>query len=111
MWNTSTSQPICEIAFREVVVALKLNNERLVVCSKDKFYIYDVAKMKLLHSLDTTAHLRARFCLSPRSSSNCYLAYSDDAGEGIVSLYDVKFLLPIDKIKAHKSQITKMNMS
>ena len=37
--------------------------------------------------------------------------YSDEAGEGIVSLYDVKFLLPIDKFKAHKSAVTKLSMS
>lgn len=111
VWNTSTSKPICEISFRESIEALKLNTERMVVCTKDKFYIYDVAKMKLLHSLDTTAHLKARFCLSPRYTSSCYLAYSDEAGEGIVSLYDVKYLLPIDKIKAHKSSVTKMSIS
>lgn len=83
----------------------------MVICTKDKFYIYDVAKMKLLHSLDTTSHLKARFCLSPKSTSFCYLAYSDEAGEGIVSLYDVKYLLPIDKIKAHKSAVIKMSIS
>lgn len=44
---------ICELNFMSKVLDLHLNRIRLVVVLEDRIHLYDIASMKLLHTIDT----------------------------------------------------------
>ena len=64
--------------------------------------------MKLLQSLEVEQSL-GRFVLSP--SDNCYLVYSNNIRDGVISLFDAFYLNPKDQIIAHESPILKITLN
>lgn len=45
---------ICELTFPTTVLAVRLNQKRLVVVLEDAIYIYDISNMKLLDARETS---------------------------------------------------------
>jgi autophagy-related protein 18 len=73
--------------------------------------IYDMANMKLLHTIHATSHPAAPSALSP-SSDACYLAYlNTNAITGKVILFDAETLTAVNVIEAHKSGISRLAFS
>lgn len=66
--NTRKSQEaakICELFFSRSVRAVQLNRQRLVVVMDTEIAIYNIANMKLLHTLETVANRLAVASITP----------------------------------------------
>lgn len=51
--NTMRNSVICELTFPTSVLFVRMNRKRLIVALIDRILIYDVACMKLLHTIET----------------------------------------------------------
>ncbi|KAJ3333209.1 autophagy protein [Blyttiomyces sp. JEL0837] len=105
--NTKRMSTICELTFVTAILAVKLNRKRLIVVLEEHIYIYDIATMKLLHTLDTSPNPNALCVLSP-SSENCFLAYppNTSGSSGDLLLFDAISLAGVTIIPAHKSPLS-----
>ncbi|KAI8922998.1 WD40-repeat-containing domain protein [Entophlyctis helioformis] len=105
--NTKRLSTICELTFLTAILAVKLNRKRLIVVLEEHIYIYDIANMKLMHTIDTSPNLNALCSLSP-SSENCYFAYPSNAStsSGEVLIFDAINLQAVNIIQAHKSPLS-----
>lgn len=66
--NTRKSEEaakICELFFSRSVRAIKLNRQRLVVVLDTEIAIYNIANMKLLHTLETATNKQAVASITP----------------------------------------------
>jgi len=105
IYNTKRNSTICDIPFQSPILAVKLNKKRLVVALEESLHIYDMANMKLLHTIHTTMNAASAVCALSPSSDQCYLAYlPSSAGE--VLLYDADNLQAIKIIEAHKNPLS-----
>lgn len=127
--NTKRQMTICELTFPTAVLKVMLNRKRLVVLLEEQIYIYDIANMKLLHTIETSPNCGAICALAP-SSENCYLVYpssvpqinplslpahaptngpgsaSSPSRKGEVTIYDALSLQPVNVVEAHKSPLS-----
>jgi autophagy-related protein 18 len=131
--NTKRGSSICELTFPTAILAVKLNRKRLVVVLLQNLYVYDIANMKLLHTIETSPNPNA-ICALSASSDACYIAYpsptpvpAPDANgapahapvaspahvpvSGDVLLYDACALQPVTVIEAHKSPLSCIALS
>lgn len=49
-------QVICELTFPTSVLAVKMNRKRLVAVLEEQIYIYDIATMKHVYTIETGAN-------------------------------------------------------
>ncbi|ORY51241.1 hypothetical protein BCR33DRAFT_780263 [Rhizoclosmatium globosum] len=111
--NTKRDSVICELSFTSAILSVKLNRKRLVVVLEDHIYLYDIANMKLVHTIDTAPNPNALCALSP-SSENCFLAYppsTTGASAGDLLVFDALNLQAVNIIQAHKSALTCIQFS
>lgn len=126
--NTKRHSTICELTFPTAVLAIKLNRKRLIAFLEHQIYVYDIANMKLLHTIETSPNPYA-VCALSASSDNCFLAYPapPEATEssqnqppssaqtvalsGNVIIYDVLTLEPVNTIEAHRSSLSALSIS
>eukprot|EP00771_Trimastix_marina_P000520 gnl/Trimastix_PCT/1540.p1 GENE.gnl/Trimastix_PCT/1540~~gnl/Trimastix_PCT/1540.p1 ORF type:complete len:364 (-),score=52.89 gnl/Trimastix_PCT/1540:30-1121(-) len=52
IWNTSLRRAICELNFRAPIVALRMNDQRLVIALSNKIHVYDLNCVQVLASYD-----------------------------------------------------------
>jgi len=84
------------------VLSVKLNKKRMIVALETKIYIYDMASLKLLYTLDTP-HKKGIIAFS--SNDKSLLAYpSSEAGD--VALFDGVNLSALGMFPAHKGGIS-----
>lgn len=120
--NTKRHSTICELTFPTSLLAIRMNRKRLIAVLEQAIYIYDIANMKLLQTLDTTANAMAICALAP-NSEQCYIAFPALAGNapssapahapgvsaatltGNLMIYDTLQLQPVGTIEAHKSAV------
>ena len=104
--NTKRQSTICDLTFTTSVIGVELNRKRLVVVLEEHLYIYDIANMKLLHTIDTTPNPNSLCCLAA-SPDNCYLAYPSNtsSNSGELMIFDAVKLQSVNIISAHKSQL------
>jgi len=110
MINTKTEKLIIQINYTGAILAVRLNRERLVVVLETTIYIYDIANMHQLHTIDqippNPRGVCALACQRKESvQSNNYLAYPGSATSGEVYIYDVLNLRAVQVIEAHSSPI------
>jgi autophagy-related protein 18 len=125
--NTKRASIICELTFPHAILAVRLNRKRLAVVLEQSIYLYDIANMSLIHTIETSPNPGAICALSP-SSENCYIAYPlpkarEDAGDrrpahappqsthvtptsGEVLVFDTMTLKPVNVIEAHRSPLS-----
>ncbi|KAI9351399.1 WD40-repeat-containing domain protein [Obelidium mucronatum] len=106
--NTKRNSTICELTFVSAILSVKLNRKRLIVVLEEHIYIYDIANMKLVHTIDTAPNPHALCALSP-SSENCFLAYppsTSGASSGDLLIFDVVNLQAVNIVQAHKSPLS-----
>lgn len=126
--NTKRTSIICELTFPTSILAVKLNRRRLVAVLEEQIYIYDIANMKLLHTIETSPNPDAICALSP-SSDNAYLAYpspllspsdspaaaplsaSSSASKGDVLLFDSLSLSVTNIVQAHRAPLSALTLS
>ncbi|KAF7583100.1 WD domain, G-beta repeat family protein [Clavispora lusitaniae] len=75
--NTKRGTTICDLIFPSTVLSVKLSRHRMVVVLEEQIYIYDIATMKLLHTIET----------SPNASGLCTLsdAALDEPGNTLLA--------------------------
>ncbi|KAJ3024618.1 UNVERIFIED_CONTAM: autophagy protein [Siphonaria sp. JEL0065] len=106
--NTKRNSTICELTFVSAILSVKLNRKRLIVVLEEHIYIYDIANMKLVHTIDTAPNPHALCALSP-SSENCFLAYppsTSGTSSGDLLIFDVVNLQAVNIVQAHKSPLS-----
>lgn len=126
--NTKRASIICELTFPTSILAVKLNRRRLVAVLEEQIYIYDIANMKLLHTIETSPNPNAIAALSP-SSENAYLAYPSPllspselpntapvsgataASKGDVLLFDSLSLSVTNIVQAHRAPLSAVALS
>lgn len=76
--NTKRGTTICDLIFPSTVLLVKLSRHRMVVVLEEQIYIYDIATMKLLHTIETSPNVSGLCTLSDAAldeSGNTLLAY------------------------------------
>ncbi|CCI49425.1 unnamed protein product [Albugo candida] len=101
MWNTKSGEAICDLNFVTAVLAVRMNNQRLVVILERTIHIFDIKSMKILQSLDTSPNPNALCVLSPHDNS--HLAFPSGALMGEIVLYDANNLSVLNAFQAHRT--------
>lgn len=65
--NTKRGSTICDLVFPSTILKVKLTRSRMVVLLEEQIYLYDIASMKLLHTIET----------SPNASGICAVSNLD----------------------------------
>lgn len=105
--NIKRESVVCELSFTARIQAVRLNRRRMVVLVDERIHIYDMATMRLLHTIHLAAACRpGALALSPHADEQkCWLAYpSNDTGE--VTIFDAQSMQAVALIQAHKSPIS-----
>jgi len=101
--NTSTQKTICELNFVSTILAVKMNRKRMIVVMETKIHVYDIATMKILHTIDTATNNAGLCSLCP--GDNSYVAYPGTKGD--VLIYDALNLTAVNVVEhAHKGAIS-----
>ena len=58
LWNTRSNASICDLNFSTAVLAVRMNKARLLAVLEAKLHIFELATMKLMHTLETTLNPR-----------------------------------------------------
>lgn len=128
--NTKRQVVICELTFPTAIFKVLMNRQRLVVVLEHQIFIYNIASMKLLHTLETipnplgVADLSstgdssvlvypsgppARHTVAPPSASSSKKKSNFSAGE--FTVLDCMSLTPLNVIKAHRSPLSNLTLS
>jgi autophagy-related protein 18 len=67
--NTKRASIICELTFPHAILAVRLNRKRLAVVLEQSIYLYDIANMSLIHTIETSPNPGAICALSPSSEN------------------------------------------
>jgi autophagy-related protein 18 len=130
---------ICELTFPTSVLAVKLNRKRLVVVLEEQIYIYDIATMKHVYTIETGSNPNGNLwsstayvgiCSLSSAAENSYLVFPHPNNTtptfnpshtpsqpaplqhtGEVLLFDTLKLTPINIISAHKTPIAILSLS
>lgn len=76
--NTKRGTTICDLIFPSTILLVKLSRHRMVVVLEEQIYIYDIATMKLLHTIETSPNVNGLCTVSDMASNqigNSFLAY------------------------------------
>lgn len=92
------------------VLNFHINRKRLIIVLEDRIHIYDVATMKLLHTIDTLPNDYGISSLSPDSDQSL-LAYPSNSNTGELTIFDCINLRPLSIIKAHRTSVTRMTFN
>jgi autophagy-related protein 18 len=96
--------PICELNFKETVLAVHLNPERLVAVTENKVQIFEMTTMKNLKSIDTCVNRRGISAVSC-GKEKCFVAIPADEKKGKLFIYDAMSLNVISIIQASQSSV------
>jgi autophagy-related protein 18 len=66
---------ICTYSYPDIILALKLNRQRLVVVLKQNLYIHNIRDMKVMHTIRDTPKNPAGLCALSVDNDGGYLAY------------------------------------
>jgi autophagy-related protein 18 len=86
LYNSKTHSPICELNFKDTLLDVYLNAQRLAVVLHSRIHLFDLRSLKLLHSIDTCDNPRGVGALSsttPTGNGYGYGAGHTAAGYGV----------------------------
>ncbi|CAG2169390.1 unnamed protein product [Oppiella nova] len=92
-------------SYRNSIVGVRLNRQRLVVCLADTLYVHNIHDMNLLTTIrDTALNPRGLCVLSAHTDTNCALAYpaASDGPQSVVMIIDAQTLCQKALITAHE---------
>lgn len=76
--NTKRQTTICDLIFPSSILLVKLSSKRMVVLLEEQIFIYDIATMNLLHTIETSPNINGLCALSGRVSA-------DDVGGSLLA--------------------------
>ncbi|CAB3396548.1 unnamed protein product [Caenorhabditis bovis] len=101
VYHYATRNYICDHRFNKSVLNVKLNRERIVVCTEDCIYIYNLKDMKSMHSIQDTPLNQLGIIDLSLANSNIFLAYPGSAETGSVHIFDPINLSSVNTFVAH----------
>ena len=115
LWNTQGGGPsgasVCDpLTFPEPVLGVRMNRERLLAILASKVHVFELASMRLLHSVDTSHNPRGLGCISSDSSPG-YSALVGGADAGSLFLFDTTQLVALGTVSAHRHALACMGFS
>ena len=110
IWDTKSNLATAEISFNSKIVKVKMNQDLIVVSTKDKIFIYKLNGLEIVDRLEVDNHL-GRIILSPCAELNPYVAYSQSLKDGKLTLYDYRLQKQLKSIDCHKTPILKLAFS
>ena len=87
MWDTRVGTATVEIQFQWKIVGVKMNSQHIFAATKDKIFLYTLQGMKIVTKIEADKHL-GRIVLSPNSTYNPYLLYSNSDNDGTLTVFD-----------------------
>lgn len=104
IYNTKTSEYICELNFLSTVLNLRLSLARLICVLEHKIHIFDLKTMKILHTIDTIFN-PAGICAMSTNETNAFMCYPASEEKGEIFVYDAIHLQVVSCIRAHNTPI------
>ncbi|TGZ70449.1 hypothetical protein CRM22_003188 [Opisthorchis felineus] len=92
---------ICHYRYTLTILAVKLNQHRLVVCVEDGIFIHNLRDMQMLHRVEETPPNRNGVIALSSAEDNCYLAYPGSHRVGTVYIFDAMNFRNVTSISAH----------
>ena len=111
LWNTSTAAPVFELPFASDVVGVHMNRSRLLVVLFQATHIFELATMRMLHTLESSSNELGIAALSWDQESSVCATLSASSDVGRVLLFDAGKLRAIHEVHAHNSAIAAMALS
>lgn len=101
---------ICEHTFSNSILAVKFNRSRIVVLLENNIHIYEMNRMKVLHTIrDTPSNVKGICALSANSDRSFgLLAYPGSQHIGEIQIFDVIHLKAVTTIQAHNNPLAAM---
>jgi autophagy-related protein 18 len=96
---------ICTYSYPDIILAVKLNRQRLVVVLKQNLYIHNIRDMKVMHTIRDTPKNPAGLCALSVDNDGGYLAYPGNSQNGEVQVFDAINLKAVAAIHAHESPL------
>ncbi|OMJ93408.1 hypothetical protein SteCoe_3651 [Stentor coeruleus] len=110
IWNIAERVPICETAFPDTVLSVKMNRVRIVSVIIDAIYIFNTTTMKTQNTIRTVENPKGIVALSP-THSDCFLLYPASENKGHVQVYDCFSMQHRTIIEAHNSPLAYIAIS
>lgn len=109
LWNTRSNASICDLNFSTAVLAVRMNKARLLAVLEAKLHIFELATMKLMHTLETTLNPRGlgELCAD---AETCHCVVPA-AQQGQVLYFDALQLHSLNTVQAHKGPLGCMCLS
>lgn len=100
----ASASAICELSFETTILAVRINDKRLVVVQQRAVSILDLHTAAVLQSLATPPNPSGLVALSP-SVDNCWVVFPKSATTGELVVYDAMTLEARGVVRAHKAPI------
>ena len=101
LWNTRTDSLIAELNFSAAILAVKMNRARLIAVLETRVHVFELATMKLLHTLETSPNRRGIAELS--SDADVSICALPAKSVGNVLIFDALQLRQLANVKSRKS--------
>ncbi|XP_038698620.1 autophagy-related protein 18b isoform X2 [Tripterygium wilfordii] len=110
LFNTTTGSALRDLNFLTTILAVRLNQKRLVVVLEEKTYIYDSNSLAILDTIDTVPNLKGLCAFSP-NLDGCFLALPASLTKGSVMVYNVMEVRLHCEIDAHRAPLSAIALS
>ena len=97
------------VQFCQKIIGIQINLKHVVVLSKDKVFIYDLAGMTFVHRLNLEFHLGRVILAANASMDRPLLLYSNSADRGSLKVFNIGNKRITKSISCHKTAILHMN--
>lgn len=112
LWNTSTAAPVFELPFASDVLNMLMNRTRLVVVLAQATHVFELATMRMLHTLETELNKNGLAALTwEEDASLCAVLPTPSSGAGRVLLFDAAHGHANCTIAAHHTALAAMALS
>ena len=112
LWNSSTAAPVFEIPFATDILNVLMNRSRLIVVIAQATHIFELATMRMLHTLETDANPHGLAALTHEGDASvCALLPTASSGPGRVVLFDAAHGHAMSTIAAHHSPLAALALN
>ena len=112
LWNSSTAAPVFEIPFATDILNVLMNRSRLIVVIAQATHIFELATMRMLHTLETDANPHGLAALTHEGDTSvCALLPTASSGPGRVVLFDAAHGHAMSTIAAHHSPLAALALN
>lgn len=94
---------ICNYSYFNMILVVKFNRQRLIVCLEEFLYIYNIWDMKVLYMIREMFLNFVGLCVLLINNDNCYLVYLGSVIIGEVQVFDIINLRVVNMILVYDS--------